>query len=263
MSTVPPLLLVNGHANGEISAEDPGLLLGLTVFDTYRCYGRCPLRRALHFERLGRSARAMGIDVPDRSLFERECDAVQVSDGQVRYTLTAGGARIARGKPVDQGRIGRPVSVGWHTHDVSGALPGFIKHGSRAAWVLAARRLGVEEVLLLDREGFVLEANRSNVVAVVDGELVFPPDDGRALSGVTRGAMLDAAALGNLPVQVRPLHRAEPMTELYLCSTLKELAPASLPGGPGPGPLGRALHRAFRALVYQECGVEPEGGLVA
>jgi para-aminobenzoate synthetase/4-amino-4-deoxychorismate lyase len=52
-------------------------------------------------------------------------------------------------------------------------------------------------VLLTDETGELLETDRANVFAVIDGVLLTPPADGRLLPGTTRAAVLRAArALG-------------------------------------------------------------------
>jgi hypothetical protein len=68
--------------------------------------------------------------------------------------------------------------------------------------------------------------------------------------------MLDAAEAVGLPVRVAPMPASLPTAELYLASTLKELSPVVSVDGeprPGRGPVGTALHAAFRKLVQQEC----------
>ena len=135
-------------------------------------------------------------------------------------------------------------------------LPGSVKHGSRAGWVLAARAAGVDEVVFVNPEGNILEANRSNVFAVVGGVLSTPPNDGAKLEGVTRGALIEAARRAGLPFEESHLALEEGFDELYLSSTLKELAPVEEIDGRkvGGGPVGSALLEAFRELVVRECG---------
>ena len=101
-------------------------------------------------------------------------------------------------------------------------------------------------MLYRDAQGFVLEGSRSNLWGVVDGVLVTPPVDGRILDGVTRAALLEVCAREGLPCRIGPL-RLEECRELWLSSTLKELAPVVLDGVERSGPIGRSLHRSFQA----------------
>ena len=250
------ILRVNGTDTSVISADDPGLLLGLTVFETVRCYQGVPFRMEAHLDRLEASVAAMGMDALDRREVRRQMLSACRDEWRVRYTITAGGAHILDAAPVDLSRVGAPVSaarIGW-THPPG--LPGSVKHGSRAGWMLTAEQMGVTEVILVGADSEILEANRSTVFAVVDGEIATPALDGRILAGVTRGALLDAARLVGLPCREGHVHSGGPFDELYLASTLKELAPViSLDGehGPGPGPVGEQLYEAFRQLVASEC----------
>jgi branched-chain amino acid aminotransferase len=239
-----------------IPADDPGLLLGWTAFDTLRCYGRMPFRLGPHLARLAHSARLLRLPAPDLALLGAEVARVAGPDHRIRITLTAGGRRIVDGAPIPAGTVGRDVTVARFIGDPSRALPGTVKHGSRLAWTLAAMDLGVDEVLLVSLDGHVLEAANSAVLAVKDGAIWVPPLDGRQLASVTRDAMLDAARQAGINVRQAPLPATLGVDELYLISTLKELSPVvAVDGvpGPGTGPVGRRLYTAFRELVVQEC----------
>jgi len=75
------------------------------------------------------------------------------------------------------------------------------------------------------------------------------------LDGVTRAALLEAGSEAGLVCHEVQLDAYAEYEELYLASTLKELAPVTqLDGAPGPGagPVGARLHSAFRALVARE-----------
>jgi len=250
---------VDGEENGRVRGDDPGLLLGLTVFETLRTYNGTPFRLQQHLDRLVGSANQLNITIPEKAVLTAEIQAVLEhtadADYRLRYTVTAGGHRIVDIQPIDTARIGAPIRVGRLAWDPPEWLPGVVKHGSRASWIVAAQQQGVDEVFLVDGAGYILEANRSNVFAVQDGVLCTPPLDDRFLEGVTRGALLEAAGEAGIPVEERPLHVDTPFDELYLSSTLKELAPVSgwgPRGGPMDGPLGLKLHQAFQEFVARE-----------
>ena len=252
-------LFVDGEENGSVPADDPGLLFGLTAFDTMRTYGKVVFRLGAHIERLQYSAESLGIPFPGHETVEQEIASVLADDISIRYMLTGGGRRVMQLAPIKPEKVGGAMQVARMDWDPPEWLPGVIKHGCRAAWVIGARELGVDEVILVDRDGFILEANRSNVVAVVDGVLMTPPLDGRFLSGVTRQALLEVARSAGLRLEERPLPYDSQFEELYLTSTLKEVAPVvEIDGaaGPGAGPLGEALHRAYRDLIAKETGAD-------
>jgi para-aminobenzoate synthetase/4-amino-4-deoxychorismate lyase len=62
-----------------------------------------------------------------------------------------------------------------------------------------------EQLLLVDANGDVLETDRGNVFAVIDGILHTPPLDGRLLPGITRAAILRLAAEEGMAVKEAPL----------------------------------------------------------
>ena len=248
---------VDGVLDGGIPGDDPGLLLGLTVFETLRTYRGVPFRLASHLDRLMASARALEITLPARTQIEADILAQCEGDVYLRYTFTGGGHRILQRQPIDPDMIGRPMRVARMPWQNPPSLPGAVKHGCRAAWILSARQNGVDEVLLVDPSGHILEANRSSVIAVIDGVLCTPPLDGRQLAGVTREALLDAARMVGVELVEKTVPAHARFDELYLASTLKELAPViSIDGEPCPGlgPYGQRLHSAFRRLVADETG---------
>jgi branched-chain amino acid aminotransferase len=230
-----------------IEPDDPGLLQGFTCFETLRTYGGRVHGLEEHLARLAASARRMRIPLPDGLAGEIEQALAARGGGEaaIRITLTRRHRVV-----VVSDLPSRPGSVrcATRTWEPSPWLPGWVKHGSRAAGVLLVEDLGVDEVIWVDSDGLVLEGTRSNVFAVRDGVLVTPPLDGRILAGVTRGLLLEL-----LPeAHEVPFRLDDGLEELYLTSTLKELCPiVELDGAParGEGPVGTALLRTFRDRV--------------
>jgi branched-chain amino acid aminotransferase len=246
---------VDGVLERGLPGDDEGLTRGVTVFDTLRTYGRAPFRMGAHLDRLEHSAAMAGVPWPGRAALEADVAAAMAPDHWIRLTLTLGGHRVVTAEPIEAAKVGGPVTLARVQWPKIPGMPEAAKHGFRAPWVLAARAAGTDEILLV-RDGRVLEANRSSVFAVLGGRLLTPPLTGEQLPSVTRQAMLDAGRAAGLPVAEEAVPSEADFEELYLCSTLKELAPvASLDGvAIGGGPLGAALHEAFRALVARECG---------
>lgn len=242
---------------GLLALDDPGLTLGMAVFETLRTYGRRPFRVDRHLARLDASARFCGIGWdPDAARAEIAVVAADISgESKINVLLTAGGRRIVKAEDLDLSRAGRSVRVATRPWTPSPWLPGRVKHTSRLAWVLAAREAGVDEVIWV-ADGCWTEANRSNVFVVRGGVLRTAPDDGRILQGVTRDAVLEAARAIGVEAREEPVP-AGPCEELYLCSTLKELAPVViLDGHPGPGagPVGAAVLAELRRRAAEWAG---------
>ena len=101
--------------------------------------------------------------------------------------------------------------------------------------------------VICDIDGTVLETSRANVFIVTpDGTIVTPPADGRILPGVTRAAVLQAAAEFGIETEIRDLPFAELLTapEVFLTGSLSGIEPARTPGYdglPGAGNLTELL----------------------
>jgi len=248
---------VNGRAGAGFALDDPALWSGLGVFETLRTANRRVFQLDAHLDRLAGSAAWMRWSW-DGAAVRRELLALATdAEGDVKLNvLLTPSQRIVSRTPLDAARVGAPVRCATTPALPLATLPGSVKHTSRAHWVLAVRaaaeRVGepVDEVIFADTDGTWLEANRSNVLAVRGGEVHTSPVDGRILEGVTRAVALGAARRLGIRVHERALAPTG-WDELYLCSTLKDLAPvARLDGAPGPGagPVGAALLRELDRL---------------
>jgi branched-chain amino acid aminotransferase len=123
-----------------------------------------------------------------------------------------------------------------------------------AAAAYAGLPPGVEEGLMLDETGAVLEGLSSNFFAVCSGRL--HTEEERILHGVTRSLVLEVAA-EVLPVERRAPHLGAGVSECFLTSVSREVLPVvkvdGRPVGDGrPGPVTREIARRFAALVEAE-----------
>ena len=114
----------------------------------------------------------------------------------------------------------------------------------------------MDEVLMLDRGGYVAEASGMNVFIVRRGVVTTPPAWTGVLRGVTRDIVLELAAEAGIPAREEPINRYDVYTadEAFLTGTAAEIAPIrSLDGrqiGAGPiGPVTRTLMDRFKALT--------------
>jgi len=112
-----------------------------------------------------------------------------------------------------------------------------------------------DQVLITDETGELLETEKANVFAVIDGVLLTPPADGRLLPGIMRAAALQAGHECGIRVGQKPLTLGEmaSATEVFVTSSVAGVTPvAAIDGCPTtwlPGPVTTALAEALMAAA--------------
>ncbi len=266
---------------------DRGFLFGDAVFESMRAYGGRVFRLGRHLDRLADSARLIALtSLPpaDRlsAAVTRLLEANQLRDARVRLTVTRG-----PGRPGDYGGVdGAPTCVisaapfaGLEArHYTDGvaltvasrraipaeALDPSIKSTSRLASVLTRREAlarSAFEAVLLDASDHLTEGTASNLFLVRDRMLSTPASASSALPGVTRAAVLEAAAEAGIPAaEARlPVRALSESAEVFLTNSSWEVLPVTrvddrAVGDGRPGPVTAELLRRYRALVARECG---------
>ncbi len=101
--------------------------------------------------------------------------------------------------------------------------------------------------LIVDADGSVLEAERANVFAVVDGTLTTPPTDGRILSGIARARVVEIARELGVEVAERAISLTDLATadELFLTGSVRGVEPVRT--GPTTAPIAAALRSRWLA----------------
>lgn len=125
--------------------------------------------------------------------------------------------------------------------------------------VSEANHAGVKEGIMLTLDGYVGEGTADNLFLVKNGVVLTPPTHLGILAGITRGAVLELAALLGIPAKealLTPkfLYTAD---EAFFTGTGAQIVPIiSIDGialGSGrPGPITRRLIEAFPSLVEKE-----------
>jgi len=235
-----------------IPVTDPALTVGHAVFDTLRSDAEgSVVRLDAHLARLTGSAGAAGIEMPNQAVLAEEIRLVasrMAVASRIRVTLTGGGRRAVAATPLESARMGLPIRAARGVHSDEPYLGGGIKHGSRAPWIVAVQRSGVDEVLMVDGEGRFTEGTTCAIVATVDGVLHTAPHDGRILPSTTLNALLARAEDLGIPVVRQGPVAAGPWDALYVASTTRKLAPVIELDGeelPGWDPVGRLLFEGF------------------
>ncbi len=238
----------------KVSVFDRGFLYGDSVFEALRTYGGRPFALDRHLARLARSAERVFIDLPvSLAQLGREVDSAIVGAGNpesyVRITLTRG---VGEALGLDPGLARHPLRVVIVTPLASpppetyeqgigvvcyrvqrltddSAAAG-AKVGNYLTAVLAvrqARQAGASEALIVDSQERVLEGATSNVFALLDGQLVTPPESDGILLGITRETVLSVASELGLPVRQASLTLSDVKraSELFISSSIRELVP--------------------------------------
>ncbi|MCC6889929.1 MAG: D-amino-acid transaminase [Hyphomicrobiales bacterium] len=118
----------------------------------------------------------------------------------------------------------------------------------------AAYEQGAREAFFVDRDGNITEGASSNAWIVTrDGKLLTRPADTAILRGITRDVLINTIAAQGLQFDERAFSVAEAREarEIFMTSATQTVMPiVSLDGKPvgdgRPGPISKALRRAFR-----------------
>lgn len=228
------------HPDAELAALWPRPAAG--VFTSLRARNGAAPGLDDHLARLERSVRALyGKELP----LKLQADIAAVlrpgAEGRLRIT-----ARIVSGHCVTTTELvpagPPPACVRLRPVAVDGGL-GEHKWADRRLLNSMAGEQG-EFLLIHDTGGEVLEADRANVFAVVDGVLRTPEADGRILPGMTRAAVLEAARAAGIETAAGPLTVDElrSASEVFVTSSVSGVVPVSgLDGAqrewPVPGPV--------------------------
>ena len=214
---------------------------------------------ARHVRRLARDARLLGLGDVDpaeaaRALAELAATAVGSADAKLRLEArrdAAGLRLVGAAQPLD------PDPPAWRAVSATRPHPGAsptssAKTTARAGYEAAfaeARRAGADEALLFDREGFLVEGARTNVVVrLADDALVTPPLARGAQAGVAREILLERVPeLREGDVAADALDAAGEILAVNAVRGVRAIV--ALDGRPiadgRAGPCAARLHRAF------------------
>lgn len=263
---------VNGElvapANAMVSVFDHGLTVGDGVFETLKVITGKPFAITRHLDRLERSARGLGLNVPIspdkvRAVIDETLSAAGSPEtGRVRITLTGGVAPLGSGRgnaeptlivavgPLDPWEPDtEAVTVPWPRNERS-AVCG-LKTTSYAENVVAlaeAAKLGATEAIFPNLAGHLCEGTGSNVFVAVGGRLITPPLMSGCLAGVTRALLLE-----ELPETIEDdiaLTALTQVDEILLTSSTRDVQPLrAIDGRALPGAQGPVAQHAIAAIA--------------
>ena len=265
----------------------PALHYGAAVFEGIRCYatakGPAVFRLQEHAERLLDSARAFGFrELPwtPQDVVEAVCQTVHANEFTKCYVrpllyLSGGGWNLN----VDGGKPALSIST-WEWNNYLGEealakgiranISSFTRHqpnimltkakvsGNYANSYLAKTesvRLGFDEAIMLNNQGFVAECTGENIFVVRKGVIYTPPLVD-ILDGITRASLITIARDLGYVVMEEPISRDQLYTadEVFVSGTAAECIGLSeidfrVVGDGKTGPVTRAMQKSYHDAV--------------
>lgn len=290
MSPTPRLFKIVPPEEARVSAFDRSFHFGDSLYEVTRSYNGILFSLEEHLSRLKRSAELAMWETPPNvdELLSATRDICRAffskfgnTDIYIRHMVSRGISDLN----IDRKASSEPYSFifvkalepmapkyydeGLHYAVVSrvrnlpSALDPAMKSGNYLNNILAmaeARRLGADDAVILNYQGFVTEGTTNNIFAVKDGELWTPPLSVGILAGITRNWIFELCRREGIKYQERLFTAAELAScdEVFMSSSVKEIMPITKltgrPVGNGkPGAVTRQLHAAFKDLVAEWC----------
>lgn len=276
------LIYIDGQllprAEAKISVFDSVVQGGDAVWEGLRVYNGRIFSLQQHLERLQNSAHALAFtDVPDNdfikeALFET-LKANGMRDGvHIRLTLTRG-KKTTSGMDPRLNQFGPtliilpewkppvyPPQITLATSSVRRNSPMFldskIHHNNLLNNILAkieANHAGADAGLMLDKDGFVSEANGVNVFCIYKGT-VYTPHASSCLPGITRSLVIELCQSNNIPVAEQRLSLSEfyRADEVFTTGTMGELTRvAEIDGRPMVNKYGTSVLEQIQELFAE------------
>jgi branched-chain amino acid aminotransferase len=269
-------------SQAKISVYDHGLLYGDGVFEGIRAYNGVVFKLKEHIDRLYRSAQAIMLQIPvsKEEMIRIVLETLrrnQLKDAYIRLIVTRGvgdlglDPRKCRRPTIivitdtialhkgEAGEKGITAMITWVRRDPVDATTHEIKSLNYLNSILAkieANINGVDEAILLDKNGYVCEGTGENIFIVKGGRIYTPPSSTGALPGITAEVVKELAKSLGYEVIEKNITPYELFTaeEVFLTGTAAEIIPVReinkrQIGDGKPGPITKRLMEEFAKLA--------------
>jgi branched-chain amino acid aminotransferase len=266
-----------------VSVFDHGVLYGDGVFEGIRAYNGRVFRCKEHIDRLFDSAKAIALDIgmTKEEMTTALLDTLEINnleDAYIRLVVTRGVGDLG----LDPANCEKPtvfiiadkislypdtlyqnglevITVSTRRNSPDALSPNIksLNYLNNIMAKMEAKRAGVLEAIMLNREGYVVECSGDNVFIIKNGIVFTPPASAGALKGVTRNTSIELLK-NKLKLEVREalistydLYTAD---ECFLTGTAAEAIPVvkvdgRVIGNGKPGEVFAKLLKEFRILT--------------
>ena len=276
-ATMEPKVWIDGalvpRSEATIDVYDLSLLRGYGIYEGLAAHDGEPFRFRDHWERFGRSAKALDLAIPYTGEEVLAAMRALVKENAphgraiIRMILTGGNADggivhvAGREQLYLLSEPMRPYPIEWYergahaiTHAHRRAFPEFKTIDYTVAVMLQSKmkQAGAAEAVYIS-DGNVLECTGSNIFCVRNSALVTPKDE--MLHGITRNVTLELAREAGLTIEERalPLEELLAANEVFITSSFKDIVPLRSIDDTlitAPGPISKDLMARF--LKYAE-----------
>jgi branched-chain amino acid aminotransferase len=285
-----PVIYIDGEfypkSEAKISIYDHGFLYGDGVFEGIRAYNGIVFKLREHIDRLYQSAKAIMLEIPleKEEMIKAVLETLRknnLKDAYIRLVVTRGKGDLGLdprkcSKPTiiviaeptiklvkeEAKEKGITTLISWVRRDAVDGTSHEVKSLNYLNSILAkieANNAGVDEAIMLTKEGYVSEGVGENIFIVKNGKIFTPPSAAGILPGITREVIIELAKKLGFEVLEKNITPYELFTadEAFFTGTAAEILPIREVnkrkiGKEIPGEVTKILMKKFEEIRSRE-----------
>jgi len=285
-----PVIYIDGEfypkSEAKISIYDHGFLYGDGVFEGIRAYNGIVFKLREHIDRLYQSAKAIMLEIPleKEEMIKAVLETLRknnLKDAYIRLVVTRGKGDLGLdprkcSKPTiiiiaeptiklvkeEAKEKGITTLISWVRRDPVDGTSHEVKSLNYLNSILAkieANNAGVDEAIMLTKEGYVSEGVGENIFIVKNGKIFTPPSAAGILPGITREVIIELAKKLGFEVLEKNITPYELFTadEAFFTGTAAEILPIREVnkrkiGKEIPGEVTKILMKKFEEIRSRE-----------